>query len=178
VNNFALELWYDEGIACTFYTVRKLASGKQNDSETDHFFERFTLSGTPYRDQAWQLSHLIIEVIGNRFGATDDFFDRSENLAQALPPKPKSRVEEIRQLGPGFPLRLFCLRITEQIVVLFNGGIKESRTAQESPDLGMKFHDAQVFSRRIIDAIQSGMIRISNDEKYLEFFDGSSEIIL
>lgn len=178
MNSFALEKWYDEGIACTFYTVRKLTNGEHHNSETDQFFEKFTLPRTAHADYAWQLSHLIIEVIGNRYGATDDFFDRQENLAQALPPKPKWRVEEIRQLGPGFPLRLFCLRITEHLVVLFNGGIKDKRTAQESRDLGMKFHEAQVFSGRIIEAIQDGMVCISTDEKNLEAFDGSATIIL
>ena len=100
-----------------------------------------------------------------------------ENRAQALPPKPKNWVEEIRGLGPHFPLRLYCYRVTRQIVVLFNGGVKNDRTAQES-QLSGKFYQAQNFAKKIEEALHSQMISITDDERHLENFDNKLEIIL
>jgi hypothetical protein len=178
VNTFTLEVWYDEGSICTFYTVRWVTDNDDAISETDKFFDEYAVPSHPLEDEAVQLFRLITQSIGNKYGATNDFFDRSENKAQALPPKPKQWVGEIEELGMNFPLRLFCYRTTEQIVVLFNGGIKNASSAQESDNLSMKFYEAQTFVKRIEKALQSEMVEISGDGRYLKYFDGTQEIIL
>ena len=127
---------------------------------------------------SFHLFRLITESIGNRYGATDDFFDRIVNRAQELPPKPKQWIEEIKDLGINFPLRLFCYRVTKNIVILFDGGVKESQSTQESKQLSMKFYDAQFFVKKIVEALQSEMLEISDDGRYLKNFDGTTEIIL
>jgi hypothetical protein len=178
VNKLAIEIWYDEGNICTFYTVSWITNEYDTPSETDKFFDTYTVSGNPLEEKALQLFRLITESIGNRYGATDDFFDRVENRVQALPPKPKGWVEEIKDLGINFPLRLFCYRITEQIVVLFNGGIKDADSVQESKNLSVKFYEAQTFVKKIEEALQLEMIEISSDERYLQNFDETTNIIL
>lgn len=178
MNTFALEIWYDEGKICTFYTVRWINDNDDASSETDKFFELYATPEHPLEDKALQLFRLITESIGNKYGAIDDFFDRFENRAEALPPTPKKWIEEIKEIGGNFPLRLFCYRITEQIVVLFNGGIKDANSAQES-SLRPKFNDAQAFAKRIKEALQSDIIEISWNERYLQNFDETiNEIIL
>lgn len=174
MNTFALQIWYDEGDICTFYTVALINEDDDAVSETDKFFDRYAIPEHPLEDHAMQLFQLIIGSIGNKYGAIDDFFDRLENNAQALPPKPKKWIEEI---GINFPLRLFCYRITEQVVILFNGGVKDAYSAQES-NLRSKFYEAQIFAQKIRDAVQSGMIKISDDGRYIQNFDGTTEIIL
>jgi hypothetical protein len=178
VNTFALEIWYDEGSICTFYTVRWVTDDDDSASETDRFFDTHAVPEHPLEEKALQLFRLITESIGNRYGATNDFFDRTVNKSQELPPKPKQWVEEIKDLGINFPLRLFCYRVTENIVVLFNGGIKESQSTQESKNLSMKFYEAQTFVKKIEDALQSETIEFSDDGRYLQSFDGTTEIIL
>ena len=178
MNTFELEIWYDEGSVCTFYTVRWSTDEGHAISETDRFFETYTVHDHPLEEKAMQLFRLITESIGNRYGATDDFFDRMVNRAQELPPKPKKWLEEIKDLGINFPLRLFCYRVTEHIVILFNGGIKESQATQDSKNLSLKFYEAQNFVKKIEDALQSKMIEISDDKRYLQNFDGTTEIIL
>jgi len=178
MNIFALEIWYDEGSACTIYSVKWMSDDDDGTSETDKFFDKYTIPAHPLEDEALQLFRLITHSIGNKYGATDDFFDRAENSAQALPPKPKKWVEEIKELGINFPLRLFCYRITEQIVILFNGGIKDAKTAQESKNLSTKFYEAQTFVKKIEEALQSKMIEISDDERYLQNLDGTTDLIL
>lgn len=176
MNIFELKLWYDEASICTFYTVRWFSDDDET-SETDKFFDTYSDPEHQLQEKALQLFRLITESIGNRYGATDVFFDRLGNRAQELPPKPKRLVEEIKDLGINFPLRLFCYRVTEQIVILFNGGIKDAGSSQES-HLSMKFYEAQTFAKKIEDALQSEMIEISIDKRYLQSFDGSTDIIL
>lgn len=178
MNTFALEIWYDEGRVCTFYSVKRITVDDDELLEADKFFDKYAIPEHPLEDEALQLFRLITQSIGNKYGAIDDFFDRFENKAQALPPKPKKWIEEIKEVGVNFPLRLYCYRITEQIVIIFNGGVKDGISAQESKNLSMKFYEAQRFVEKIEDAIQSEMIKISNDKMYLQNFDKTTEIIL
>lgn len=179
MNTFVLEIWYDEGQACTFYSVNKNTDTPESSpSETDKFFDNFTAPGHPLAPKALELFRLITQSIGNKYGATDDFFDRSENHAQALPPLPKRGVEEIKQLGARFPLRLFCYRVTAQIVVLFNGGVKQAQTLQQNPQLSIKFFEAQSFTKKLIAALLNKEITISPDGRYLVDDNQYTSIIL
>jgi len=178
MNTFALEIWYDEGSVCTFYSVRWICDDEDGPYETDRFFDTYAVQEHPLEEKAMQLFRLITESIGNRYGATNDFFDRVENKAQALPPRPKHWLEEIKDLGINFPLRLFCYRVTEQIVILFNGGIKDAESVQECDNLSMKFHEAQIFVNKIEEALQSKMVEITKDGRYLKSFGETTEIIL
>ena len=175
MNTFVLELWFDETKRCNFYTVRW---DDAEISETDHFFEKYEKHENLYSDEAYVLLRLITVTIGDVHGAIDDFFDRTENNALALPPKPKNWIPEIMEIGTHFPLRLYCIRISESIVVLFNGGIKNKRTAQESDDIRMRFYEAQAFAQRIYHALQDGTIIIDNDLRTLRDYQGNTEIIL
>lgn len=172
MNTFVIERWYDEGRACTFYTVRRGMA----ESETDSFFDTYAAAGHPLEEKAMQLFRLITESIGERYGAADVFFDRMVNRAYELPPKPKHRVEEIKELGFRFPLRLFCYRVSGRIVILFNGGVKGSRSTQDSESLSRKFYEAQTFVKRIEEALRSGSIKISGDRRYLQNFDGTTHL--
>lgn len=42
----------------------------------------------------------------------------------------------------------------------------------------MKFYEAQTFVKKIEEALQSNMINISHDGRYLLNFDGTTDIIL
>ena len=178
MNIFTLEIWYDEGSICTFYTVYKGDNIEDIESETDSFFNKYTETGNEFEEKAFQLFRLITESIGNRYGAIDVFFDRIEDNAQALPPKPKFGVDEIKDLGINFPLRLYCYRITEKIVILFNGGIKDADTNQNSSNLNFKFNEAKSFVKKINDSLQSGLIEITKDGKYLKGYNNSKELII
>jgi hypothetical protein len=81
-------------------------------------------------------------------------------------------------MGINFPLRLYCFRISESIVILFNGGIKDQPTDQESKDLSLKFYEAQQLVNRISEAIHDGTMIVDNDSRTLTDFQGNSQIIL
>lgn len=100
-----------------FYTVLLPDAEK---SELQKFTDRF--KGTSY-DEALTEIQVLIRNMGTQFGAQERFF-RKEDKSHALPSNMYRRPL----------LRLYCLRCCDQVVILGNGGIKESNPTQDSPD--------------------------------------------
>lgn len=173
MNSFALEIWDDESSLVTFYTVRK---EKSEISETEKFFLKYKDSPV-YVEAVQQLVSLLLDVMGERVGAHPVFFTRYENHSRALPPS-FAKVQDIILQYPDFPLRLFCYRVSEKLVILFNGGLKTAPSAQQSEDLSMPFHQANEFSRRIKESFDSDMIVVDNSGRKILDFQNNTEIYL
>ena len=60
-------------------------------------------------------------------------------------------------------LRLYCLRISDQILILGNGGVKTTRTYQEDSKLSGYVMDLQTFDKVLIKAQKSGKVTIENN---------------
>ena len=172
MNIFALEKFDDQGSRCTFYTVRW---EEEEWSETDKFFNKYE-SDTNFGRPIQELAVFLTKKIGNDVGALEDFF-RFENTAQALPSSGKHKVGEITINYGNFPLRLYCLRMSESMVVLFSGGEKTAQNAQGGKT-SMAFHEANQFAKRILEAIRQGEIYITPNEREFKNFDGSEKIYL
>jgi hypothetical protein len=168
VNTFVLEIWDDQPAKVTFHTVRWESAEL---SETDKFVTRYANNST-YKEDLQKLIQLITNVIGNTYGAKIAYFNRQENKATALPPK--GAVEEVR-IGIDFPFRLFCYRINENIVILFNGGLKTSEKVQNSPDLSMKFREAQSFVKAIEDGFRNDFIEIDHKKRCIISTDNDTD---
>ena len=167
MGSFALQLWDDESNYVTYYSVVKLDCDVPV-MEVDLFFNRF--NDNEYKEFAEDILYLLIETIGNKYGAVDAFFNRVENKAFALPPKKSDWLESLKLDYLHFPLRLFAYRINENIVILFNGGLKTAKTAQKSR-FSIKFYEAQHFVTKIEEALKNGEIGISDDGKSLLYFN-------
>ncbi len=176
MNTFALELWYDECKYCTFYTVRNHnVDGDEEENETDKFFEKYD-SDPEYSEAASELVSFIIDVIGDTYGPIDILLNRDENDGLVgLPSKGKVTIRRILLFYPSFPLRLYALKINEQIVILFNGGIKDGETNQTS-SLNMEWRNALIFAARIKQALFDG--DIIHEGRTLKSNDGSNTIII
>lgn len=174
MNTFELEIWDDEGGKVTFYTVRWQGAGI---SETDKFFDKYEQT---HKQAVQELVSLILDSIGNDHGAVDAFFNRPEDNVTGLPPHGKITVDEIKFHYPQFPLRLYALRIynREDLVVLFNGGLKSSQSNRDSTDLNLKFIEAKAFGKRIEEALYDQTIIIDEESRALRWFNGSDVIVL
>ena len=60
----------------------------------------------------------------------------------------------------GGKLRLYCLRLSEQIVILGNGGAKTTQTYEEDPKLYGYVLDLQRFEKILNESIDKGYVRI------------------
>lgn len=173
MNSFVLKIWDDETSLVTFYTVHRAGEA---ESETDQFYLKFQ-NHPQYGDALQELNALLFDTMGEEFGASKYFFSRHENAATALPPS-KVRIYELTLEYPGFPLRLYCYRISDQLVVLFNGDVKNVGKVQESPRLSMLFHQANHYVRKIEESFKDGILECSKDGRFILDFQGNTEITI
>jgi len=176
VNIFALEIWDNEGRKCTFYTVRWEDA---KESETDKFFNKYDAI-PELKLETQQLLSFILDSIGDDHGAIDALFNRPENEVTGLPNTGKVTIRQILFAYPNFPLRLYALRINNRndIVVLFNGGIKSAWTNQESKDIHLKWIEACRFAKRIEDALKNGEIIIDETNRRIIAANNEEDIFL
>jgi hypothetical protein len=173
MNSFALEIWDDESTLVTFYTVR---NEKSAISETEKFFRRYHKDPL-FVEAVQKLVSLLLDVMGEEQGAHPAFFQRVENRAEALPPS-KAKVHDISFLYPEFPLRLFCYRKSEKLVILFNGAPKTAPSNQQSEDLVVPFRQANDFTRRIEEAFRDGLLQTDDTGRIILDFQNNNEIFL
>ena len=60
-------------------------------------------------------------------------------------------------------LRLYCLRISDQILILGNGGVKTTRTYQEDKVLRGYVIDLQTFDKALLKAQKAGTVTIEKN---------------
>ena len=175
VNNFVIETFVDAYPCIKFYTVRWDDAAL---SETDKFFQRFleTASLQNYREDFDEIIALI-KIMGEQEGAAERFF-RFEDAAQALPPKSMVYVRQLLISDGQNTLRLYCTRLQNNIVVLFNGGIKSSQKVSDSLDLTMKFREAQYFAKKIDKAIQEKDVLVDKQKGLLFAPNPSNEMLI
>ena len=152
----------------TFYTVR--LEGQQY-TEFEKFILKHQDNDTVHNEYHDLLS--LIQRLGERIGAKERYFSRHEKKAQALPPEWKSLPLGERKLHVKYQhnLRLYCMRITDEIVFLFDGGVKSpgAITAQDCKNVRQFFKLANQFAA----AIEKSIIEKDIIPKgvYLEFDD-------
>lgn len=173
MKNFVLEIYDAEFALVTYYTVRW---DEAEENETDKFVLRFAKSDE-FRPFYQQIAALLTDI-GERKGARKHYFSRHEDAASALPPKGTFEVNGIEIDFYENPLRLYCTRLNDNMVVLFNGGLKTARTAQASEDLAQKFREAQHFAKTIWEAVLDKTIIIDEENRRIANFDDSDDEIL
>lgn len=60
-------------------------------------------------------------------------------------------------------LRLYCLRISDQILIVGNGGRKDTRTYEESAELSGYVMDLQAFDKILTEAQKEGSVTIEKN---------------
>lgn len=173
MNTFELKIWDNEAVLCTFYTVQKDGA---LETETDRFFTKYE-TNTQYEQAAEELLSFVLLSIGDDHGAVDELFNRYENEVTGLPTQGRIQLGELIYHYADFPLRLYALKINDNIVVLFNGGIKDGPSNQTS-SLRLQWIEACQFAKRIIEAINSNEVLIDVKNRQLTSDNGDDEIIL
>ena len=116
-------------------------------TEFEKFVEEFEMNASYNQD--YQRIIAALQAI-LRIGALERFFRPEGTMndsVQALP------IESGK-------LRLYCLRLSDQIVILGNGGVKTTRTYQENPKLYGYVLDLQRFERILQENLTKGYVSI------------------
>lgn len=120
-------------------------------TEFEKFVAEFEMNATYNRD--YQRIIAALQAI-LRIGALERFFRPEGGMndsVQALP------IESGK-------LRLYCLRLSDQIVILGNGGMKNTRTYEEDPKLYGYVLDLQKFEKILNESIAKGYVSIEEKE--------------
>ena len=120
-------------------------------TEFEKFVAEFEMNATFNRD--YQRIIAALQAI-LRIGALERFFRLEGSMndsVQALP------IESGK-------LRLYCLRLSDQIVILGNGGVKNTRTYEEDPKLYGYVLDLQRFEKILGEKIEKGYVSIEKKE--------------
>ena len=120
-------------------------------TEFEKFVAEFEMNATYNRD--YQRIIAALQAI-LRIGALERFF------------RPEGGMNDSVQalLIESGKLRLYCLRLSDQIVILGNGGVKNTRTYEEDPKLYGYVLDLQKFEKILNESIAKGYVSIEEKE--------------
>jgi hypothetical protein len=165
VNNFAEIVLVERLKKVSFYTVAM----NGDISLFRKFFNKHSFENKEkfYHIMAW------IEKIGNKVGAYEQYFrnEAETSDARALPPAGIDKEPtylELNQLtneeeNASNNLRLYCMRVNESVVFLFNGDIKTAEKAQHCEQVRPHFKLANKLTSLLHRAIVEKEIEWNNN---------------
>lgn len=123
----------------------------------ENLFQKFVAKHAA--ENTTKLNHIMawLDKIGNEAGAERSLFRPESSTAEtyALPPHGKGLEpvyieyddETGEELTSPNPLRLYCFRANEHVVILFSGDVKTANTAQDCPNVRNHFQQANALSK-------------------------------
>lgn len=137
------------------------------DEEDDTEFEAFLKKHKDIADIKDDFQNLLAFIKTIAVDGADERFFRFEENAQAIPGK--SRIPYF-QMDSKHQIRIYCLRLSERVVFLFNGGIKTNQDPKKCKNCSLHFSNAQTFAKAINGLVKEGEILIDSDsEKVVHF---------
>ena len=130
---------------CTIYTIQFLS---ESDSEFECFYARFK-DDAEYNPDLMRIVALINKIAD--MGALERYFRPEGKLKDGVCALPVLQSK----------LRLYCLRLSDKILVLGNGGVKKTRTYNEDDTLKGYVLTLQNFEKLIREGEKDGTISIT-----------------
>lgn len=136
------------GAGCTAYTIQFLT---EDESEYEKFVSKFRQNAELNPDfQA--IMRFLEQIMSN--GALERYFRREGKMSDSVVALPVLKSK----------LRLYCLRLTDKILILGNGGVKTTRTYEEDDTLQGYVMDLQKFERLLKQEVRNGDVEITERE--------------
>ena len=132
-------------------TLYSISFEKDGTTEFEKFVSEFEMNARYNSD--YQRIIAALQVILER-GVLERFFRPEGKMNDHVHAIPIERGK----------LRLYCLRISEQIVILGNGGVKSTKSYQEDPKLYGYVLDLQRFEKILKENIEKGNIIVDKTE--------------
>jgi hypothetical protein len=133
---------------CTLYTIQFLTEDK---GEYLRFYDRFKEDCAYNEDLARIVK--FVEQIAN-LGALERFFRPEGKMNDRVCALPVVKSK----------LRLYCLRLSDSILILGNGGVKKSRTYNTDKELRGYVITLQNFDKLIKQGVKEGAIIVSENQ--------------
>lgn len=143
MNTFAIEDFdVHEDNVCNFYTV----CFADDVSETEKFYEKYDNEESEYFEDFQYIDAFLQYIAEN--GTRIILRIRDEGKVNALPPERVVRECKIETFGNN--LRLYYFQVSENIIVLFGGGVAHGKKDGAPP---IQFQEAQLFAKKISEAL-------------------------
>lgn len=135
----------NEGNKCTLYSIQ---FASEDNSEYERFYAKFIEDAKLNRDLLRIVQ--IVDKIADE-GALERLF------------RPEGRMKDSVVALPvlSSKLRLYCLRLSDGILILGNGGLKKSRTYQENDSLRGYVLTLQKFEELLKEGKRDGTVVIT-----------------
>lgn len=134
--------------SCTMYTIQFLSDDK---SEFEKFVSKFRNDAVLNTDFQ-TIMRFIEQILTN--GALERYFRPEGKMRDSVVALPILKSK----------LRLYCLRLTDKILVLGNGDVKNSQTYEENATLQGYVMDLQKFENLLKQEMRSGNVEITEKE--------------
>lgn len=134
--------------SCTLYTIQFLSDNK---SEFEKFVSKFRNDAVLNTDFQ-TIMRFIEQILSN--GALERYFRPEGKMRDSVVALPILKSK----------LRLYCLRLTDKILILGNGDIKNSKTYEENETLQGYVIDLQKFENLLKQEVRSGNVEITEKE--------------
>lgn len=130
---------------CTIYTIQ---FSEEAESEYERFYSKFIEDA--------QLSHDLLRIVQ----VLDKIADEGA-LERFFRPEGKMRDSVVALPVLHSKLRLYCLRLSDRILVLGNGGVKNSQTYQEDDSLRGYVLTLQKFEELLKEGQRDGTVTVT-----------------
>ena len=138
----------NEAKSCTLYTIQFLS---ENESEFERFYNKFK-DEVDFNPDLMRIVGFLNKIAD--FGALERFF------------RPEGKMNDNVAALPvvSSKLRLYCLRLSDRILILGNGGAKKTKTYEQDNELSGYVLTLQKFDRLIKEGIKDGSIVITENQ--------------
>lgn len=133
---------------CTIYSIQFIA---ESESEYDRFYNKFINDAKLNADLLRIVQ--IVDRIAEK-GALERYFRYEGKKADSVMALPVLKSK----------LRLYCLRLSDKILILGNGGMKKSRTYEEDDSLRGYVLTLQKFEELLKEGQRDGSVIITEKE--------------
>ena len=138
----------NEAKNCTFYTIQFLS---EDESEFEQFYNKF-------KDDV-EFNPDLMRIVGF-FGRIADF----GALERYFRPEGKMSDNVVALPVVTSKLRLYCLRLSDKILILGNGDVKKTRSYEEDDELSGYVITLQNFDKLIKEGTESGTIIVTENK--------------
>lgn len=132
---------------CTMYTIQFTA---ETGSEFERFYTKFK-DNSVYNEDFERLLNILGRIAD--FGALERYFRPEGKMNDIICALPVVRSK----------LRLYCLRLSDKILILGNGGVKNTRTYNENEMLKGYVLTLQNFDRLVKEVVKDGSIIVTEN---------------
>lgn len=134
-----------DGENCTIYTLQFL---RDMESEFEKFIAKFR-NDAEYSEDYARIAAFVTRIA--RTGALERYFRNEGRMSDSVVALPVTSSK----------LRLYCLRLSDRILVLGNGGVKKTRRYEDDPTLNGYVLTLQKFEELLRQEVANGNVNIT-----------------